>query len=252
MKRIQKDHNRFKDIVRGRIKHEFKKYVTQGEMIGRSENDVVKIPVPSLDLPRFRYGPKQQEGGGQGQGQPGDGQQGDGQAPGQGAAGNQEGEHAIEVEVSFEDLAEILGEKLELPKIQPRGQKNIQTESLKYSGRAPVGPEGLRHFKSSYIKALKRSISSGEYDPEDPIVIPIKSDMRYKSFKKVIKPKSNAVVIYMMDVSGSMGDEQKEIVRLESFWINTWLKSNYKGLETRFIIHDAASKEVDEKTFFST
>ena len=36
----------------------------------------------------------------------------------------------------------------------------------------------------------------------------------------------------MMDVSGSMGDEQKEIVRIESFWIDTWLRSNYKGLET--------------------
>ena len=37
----------------------------------------------------------------------------------------------------------------------------------------------------------------------------------------------------MMDVSGSMGDEQKEIVRIESFWIDTWLRSNYQGLETR-------------------
>ncbi|MCB0384959.1 MAG: DUF444 family protein, partial [Bdellovibrionales bacterium] len=73
-----------------------------------------------------------------------------------------------------------------------------------------------------------------------------------KTFRKVVKPQANAVVIYMMDVSGSMGDEQKEIVRMESFWINAWLKRNYKGLETRFIIHDAAAKEVDEKTFFST
>ena len=56
----------------------------------------------------------------------------------------------------------------------------------------------------------------------------------------------------MMDVSGSMGDEQKEIVRIESFWINAWLKKHYKGLETRFIIHDAAAKEVDENTFFRT
>jgi len=55
-----------------------------------------------------------------------------------------------------------------------------------------------------------------------------------------------------MDVSGSMGDEQKEIVRNESFWINTWLKSQYKGIETRYIIHDADAREVDEHTFFHT
>jgi uncharacterized protein len=39
---------------------------------------------------------------------------------------------------------------------------------------------------------------------------------------------------------------------MESFWINAWLKKHYKGLETRFIIHDASAKEVDEDTFFKT
>jgi uncharacterized sporulation protein YeaH/YhbH (DUF444 family) len=56
----------------------------------------------------------------------------------------------------------------------------------------------------------------------------------------------------MMDVSGSMGDEQKEIVRIESFWIDTWLRSQYKGIEARYIIHDAMAKEVDRETFFHT
>src|SRR5690606_40281270 len=69
---------------------------------------------------------------------------------------------------------------------------------------------------SSYKRALKRMVGSGTYNPEDPLVLPIRRDMQYKSFKKVTKPQTQAVVIYMMDVSGSMGDEQKEIVRLES------------------------------------
>ena len=56
----------------------------------------------------------------------------------------------------------------------------------------------------------------------------------------------------MMDVSGSMGDEQKEIVRIESFWIDAWLQSQYKGLESRYIIHDAVAREVDRETFFHT
>jgi hypothetical protein len=49
-----------------------------------------------------------------------------------------------------------------------------------------------------------------------------------------------------------MGDEQKEVVRNESFWIDTWLQSQYKGLETRYIVHDAEAHEVDEHTFFHT
>lgn len=248
---IREDHSRFRDIIKGRIRQNFKKYVTQGEMIGKREKDFVKIPVPSIDIPRFKYGSKQSGGVGQGQGQAGDTVDGD-QQPGAGQAGDSPGEHVLEVDVSFEELADILGEELQLPRIEPRGNKNIDTITSKYNGRAPVGPESLRHFKASYKEALKRQISTGAYNPEDPMVVPIRRDMRYRTARKTTKPQSNAVVIYMMDVSGSMGDEQKEIVRLESFWINTWLKRNYKGLETRFIIHDAAAREVDEKTFFST
>jgi hypothetical protein len=248
---IKEDQNRFKDIVKGKVKEDFKKYVSQGEMIGKRENEFVKIPLPQIDIPNFRYGPKQQGGVGQGEGQQGDGvgEPGDSE---QGQAGNTPGEHMVEVELSLDELAEILGEKLELPRIQPKGNKNIESVKTKYSGLAPVGPEGLRHFKSSYKQALKRYVSSGTYDAENPVIIPIRKDMKYKTFKKVNQPQTRAVVIYMMDVSGSMGDEQKEIVRLESFWINTWLKKHYKGLETRFIIHDAAAKEVDEDTFFRT
>jgi uncharacterized sporulation protein YeaH/YhbH (DUF444 family) len=54
----------------------------------------------------------------------------------------------------------------------------------------------------------------------------------------------------MMDVSGSMTDDQKEIVRIEAFWIDTWLKQQYDGLQRRYIVHDAAAHEVDEDTFY--
>ncbi|MFN7262178.1 MAG: DUF444 family protein [Pseudobdellovibrionaceae bacterium] len=247
---IKEDLNRFRDIIRGKIKEDFRRFVSQGEMIGKRENEYVKIPLPQVEIPTFRYGPKNQGGVGQGEGKPGD-SVGEPQ-PGQGQAGNTPGEHLLEVEFTVGELAQILGEKLALPNIKPKGQKNVETTKTKYSGLAPVGPQGLRHFKHSYKRALARQISSGTYNPGDPMVIPRREDMKYKSFKTVTKPMTKAVVIYMMDVSGSMGDEQKEIVRIESFWINAWLQKHYKGLETRFIIHDAAAKEVDENTFFKT
>ena len=184
---IIEDHRRFKDIVRGRIKQNFKKYVTHGEMVGRQEKDLVKIPIPSIDIPRFRYGPKQQGGVGQGDGQPGEamnGQPGDGQ----GEAGNSPGQHTLEVDVTLDELADILGEELALPRIEPRGNKSIDTTKIKYSGRGPVGPSSLRIFKESYKEALKREISSGTYNAEDPIVVPIRRDLRFRSFKTTVKP----------------------------------------------------------------
>jgi uncharacterized protein len=246
---IREDQNRFKDIVKGKVKEDFRKYVSHGELIGKRENEFVKIPLPSIDIPTFRYGSKDKGGVGQGEGQQGDAAQ-QGQAGEQ--PGEQPGEHILEVEFSMDELASILGEKLELPRIQPKGSKSVESLKTKYSGIAPVGPEGLRQFRQTYKKALKRYITSGTYNPDESTIIPIRSDYQYRTFKKVNQPQTQAVVIYMMDVSGSMGEEQKEIVRIESFWINAWLKKHYKGLETRFIIHDAAAKEVDENTFFRT
>ena len=247
---IKQDHSRFREIIKGKIRGNLKKYITQSELIGKREKEFVSIPIPQIEIPRFQYGPKSQGGVGQGQGENGQPIEGEPEE-GQGKAGDQPGEHLLEVDISFEELAQIMGEELQLPRIEPRGKKSIQAIKARYSGIHSVGPDSLRHFKFTYKQALKRAIASGSYRAGSPVV-PIRKDMRYRSYKYSQQPESSAVIIYMMDVSGSMGDEQKEIVRLESFWINTWLKSQYKEIETRFIIHDAAAKEVDEETFFKT
>ena len=82
--------------------------------------------------------------------------------------------------------------------------------------------------------------------------MPVKQDKQYRSWNDVPQPQVNAAVIYLMDVSGSMTDEQKEIVRTEAFWIDAWLGQQYRGIEKRYIIHDAVAKEVDEHTFYHT
>lgn len=224
--------------------------MSQGEMIGRQGRRYVSIPLPQIDIPRFRYGAKEGGGVGQGEGDVGDPiGQGDPQE-GAGQAGSEPGRHIIEVDVSLEELAEILGEELELPKIKPRGKKNIVSEKSKYSGIRRVGPDSLHHFKRTYKEALRRQISSGEYNPKNPVVVPIRDDMRFRSWKMEEQPQSNAIIIYMMDVSGSMGTEQKEMVRITAFWIETWLRSQYKQIDICYIVHDAVAKEVDQQTFY--
>ncbi len=248
---IEQDHRRFKDIIRGKIKKNLRKYISHGEMIGKKGKELVSIPLPQIDLPRFRYGQPKPGGVGAGEGEEGDPLEvGDGEGKGSGA-GNVPGQHLREVEISIEELAEILGEELQLPKIQPRGRQEIIAEKHKYTGIRRTGPETLRHFKRTYKEALKRQISALEYDYKKPLIIPIKEDKRYRSWKTDYKLQSNAVIIYMMDVSGSMWDEQREIVRIETFWIDTWLRAHYPGLKTRYIVHDAAASEVDRDTFFS-
>lgn len=242
MLNIDQDLNRFKDIVKGKVRKELRKYMSTGELVGRKGKDLVSIPLPRIGIPRFRYGENKSGIG-----------QGEGEGAGQGQkAGDAEGEHMLEVEISVDELAAILGEELELPNIEPKGNATANTEKHKYKGISNVGPEALRHNKRTYKRALKRTIASGGFNPKRPMIVPIKEDRRYRSFSVEKEPRSAAVLIYMMDVSGSMGAEQKEIVRSEAFWIDAWLKHNYDDVEARFIIHDASAREVDRDTFFRT
>ncbi|RYZ62474.1 MAG: DUF444 family protein, partial [Proteobacteria bacterium] len=254
--KIDQDHSRFRSIVRGKIRENLKKYISSGELIGKQGKELVSIPIPQIDIPHFVFGDKQQGGTGQGKGNVGDamspGQPGDEEGEGGKKAGEGEGKHGLEVDVTLDELAAILGEELELPDIEDKGKSKIISAKDRYTGVRKVGPESLKHFRRTYREALKRQISTGSYAPSDPMVVPIREDRRYRSWKTEAEPVANAVIIYMMDVSGSMGDEQKEIVRIESFWIDTWLRKQYRGLEARYIIHDAVAREVDRDTFFHT
>ncbi len=244
---IDKDHQRFRRIVKGKIREDLRKFLTRGELLGREGKKYITIPVRGIEIPHFRYGDNNDGGVGKGDGKPGDSADGQG---GIGPGGEQEGQHILEVEVSLDELAEILGEELQLPRIKPKGKHRITAERDRYSGIRQSGPESLRHFKRTFRRALRRQIMSGLYNPDAPRIIFERRDKVYRSWKTVLNPQSNAVIIYMMDVSGSMGDEQKELVRLEAFWIDAWLRKNYQGIESRYIVHDVRAGEVDRETFF--
>lgn len=251
VQRIDRDLQRFRQIVRGVVRKELRKYMVSGELIGRQGKNVVSVPIRQIDVPHFRHESRKQGGVGQGSGEEGTPiGAGEGDEPGE--AGNAPGRHILEVDISLEELAAIMGEELELPNIKPKSRESIEAEAGRYSTISHQGPESLRHFRRTFREALKRQIASGTYNTANPVIIPIREDRRYRARKVIRRPETNAVIIYVMDVSGSMGDDQKDVVRNESFWINTWLKSQYKGLEARYIIHDAEAREVDEHTFFHT
>lgn len=237
---IDRDVDRFRQIIRGKIKQDLKKYMSQDgiKVFGKEGRHKITVPLPQIQLPRFVYG---QKGGGVGQG------------PGQGeGAGQDPADNPLEVNVSLEEMAELLGEELELPRIEPKGKSEITVDSKKYRSLRTTGPESLRHFKKTFRTALKRQLTEGTYDPDDPLIIPIKDDKRYRASKPIKIPHNQAVVFYLMDVSGSMGFRHKELARLTSFWIDLWLRSQYKNIRSRYIIHHVDAKEVDQHTFYHT
>src|SRR3954471_14374307 len=94
--KIERDHQRFRKLVRGKVKSNLSKYISRGEMIGKKGKDLVSIPLPQIDIPQFRYGNKGSAGVGQGDGPPGTPLSPGQPQPGQGA-GDQPGGHILEV-----------------------------------------------------------------------------------------------------------------------------------------------------------
>src|SRR5438874_3468062 len=167
--KIERDHQRFRKIVRGKVKSNLGKYISRGEMIGKKGRDLVSIPLPSIEIPQFKFGRK-----GSGGVASGDGDVGTPLGPPQGdadgnKAGDQPGGHILEVELTMEEMAQILGEELALPRIEPRGKKNIVSVRDRYTGIRQAGPESLRHFKRTFKRALRRQIASGIHDPNAPM-----------------------------------------------------------------------------------
>ena len=157
---IKRDHSRFRKIVKGKVRDNLKKYVSEGQQILPKGNDKFVIPMPSIDIPRFRFGDKSQGGMGQGeggQGDPVDGQQDPNGQPGQGEAGEGEGAKELEIEMNVEELAQILGEELELPNIEPKGKKLMQSTVDRYTG---IGIVGQTHL--SILRELINKLSNGK------------------------------------------------------------------------------------------
>ena len=186
VQRIDRDLQRFRKIVRGHIKKDLRKYMSSGELVGKKGKNLVSIPIRQIELPTFRHETRKKEGVGQGDGEAGQ-PVGSGE-DGSGEAGDAPGNHKLEVDVTFEELAEIMAEELELPNIKPRSKRSIETDSGKYTTIGLTGPESLRHFRRTFKEALKRQIASGAYNKKRPVIIPIKEDRRYRARKTIRLP----------------------------------------------------------------
>jgi uncharacterized protein len=259
VKRIEQDQRRFRKIVHGMIRKDFRKYVKYGGFHTQQGNKPISVNIPKISLPRFKYGQRQTGGVGMGPGEIGTTIGTDEEQEGR-KTDSQPGQHAIEVEVEIDDLAQILGEELNLPHLEERKKGREIIEGNRYTGIRRIGPEGLRHTRRTFKRNLLRQIASGTYNPDKPILIPRREDKMYRAAHPHPLPKAQYKIFYMMDISGSMGIQQKELVRMTSFWISAWIRSEFRRLNKRlpdgynddeiYIVHDTKAKEVQRHPFF--
>jgi hypothetical protein len=91
--------------------------------------------------------------------------------------------------------------------------------------------------------------SGGEAPGEDTFFLD-SSDLRYRTVTEDVEHRSNAVVLAMMDVSGSMDIRKKYFARSFYFWMLAFLRARYRHAEIRFIAHTTEARLVDEHEFF--
>ena len=254
-RRVREDHKEYRDIVKGNVDEKLKKHIKGGQRITRRGKDFVVVRVPHVELPNFRYGkPSNGEGVGNGpvdvgdevgDGPPQDG----GNEPGEG--GNGEGEHEIDVGISMDAYFDMIGEELQLPNLLPKENGDLVKEKIKWNRIAKVGNNSLLHKRRTLKNAFKRIISVGEFDPHDVSnVYPIKEDREYRSWSSVEVPDTNAAIFFVADISASMSQDKRDLIRELCWYLENWIERFYQETQRKYIVHDHVAQEVDQEKFY--
>ncbi len=258
------DRRRHKQKIEKAIREGVHNIVAEESIIGQDGTKKIKIPVRGIKEYRFVYGTnKQNRKVGSAQGvdgikrgqQIGKGRK-KGQAAGQGnKPGDKQGEEYYEVEITLEELASYLFDSLELPDLEKKAMKKVMSEKFIRHGYRNDGIRPRLDKRETLKKKLRRRKAAertGTYDPEsDDRFTFHDDDLRYRHIKKKTKESANAAIVFMMDISGSMGTEKKRLARSFFFLLYQFIRHRYENTEIVFVAHDTHAYEVDEEKFFS-
>lgn len=218
------------------------------------------VNIPEIEQPYFAFGDSG-KGIGRGPGKEGDVVGRDPQ-PGQGKgnkAGDSPGE-GIDIQVDLEDVLKLMEEDLKLPRMKPKPNETFEEIKIKYNDISKTGPESLRHTRRTMLEAIKRLAMMGTLDQLQMIpgcqvplrmITPINSDRRYRQYREIRIPTSNAVIFFARDCSGSMDEFRCEIVSDMAWWIDCWIRRFYKRVDRCYFVHDTRAQEVDEEKFYT-
>ena len=206
------------------------------------------------------------------------------------ASDDGDGEDEFQFTLSREEFLDLFFEDLELPDLVKTSLKEVQAQKWTRAGYTssgvPANIDVMRTMRNSLsrrlalkrpklaeieaileqIRELESKAVPSEADIEllealreraetmqrkrrvvayiDPI------DIRYSLFQPHPQPNTNAVMFCLMDVSGSMGEREKDLAKRFFMLLYMFLQRRYERIEIVFIRHTHKADEVDEETFF--
>ena len=254
------DRSRHKKKIKEAIRKGIHNIVSDESIIGKDGKKKIVIPVRGIKEYRFVYGKNdknKQVGSAPGKnvrrGQKiGNSKKQAQKAPGQ-EPGNEAGEEFYEVEITLEELSEYLFDSLNLPDLEKKKFTNIVGEKYKRSGYRKSGIRPRLSKKETLKRKIRRKKAKerlGILSEEERLPFH-NDDLKYKYIKASPRENNNAVIFFIMDVSGSMTQNKKFIARSFFFLLYHFLRHKYEKTEIVFISHTSEAREVSEDEFFS-
>ncbi|KJU71194.1 sporulation protein YhbH [Clostridium baratii] len=255
------DRRRHRQLVEKSIKENLGDILSEESIIGESKNKKFKIPIKGIKEYQFVYGRNskgvatgtgnEKRGDKLGTGKVGQGKNGKG-------AGNIEGDEIYDTEITLEELLDYIVEDLDLPNLDRKKYSEIITESSgrrdgyqRYGIRPRLAKKKTVMSKIARKQGKKRALMEKNEELLEDTRFPFREeDLRYYRIKQKPKRESNAVMIFIMDVSGSMDSTKKYLARSFFFVLSKFLRRKYNNIAFEFVSHTTTAKRVNEHEFF--
>ena len=216
--------------------------------------------------------------------------QGEAGKSGKQASDSGDGEDDFEFTMTQDEVLDIFFEDLELPNLVRTTLKETPSKTWKRAGITTAGSPTqinlIRTMRNSFgrrlalhrprledIKTLELALDDAERrEPQDDEtrkeIVALKEqlakanarrkwvayidpiDVRFNAFTEQPVPTSQAVMFCLMDVSGSMGEREKDLAKRFYMLLHLFLKRRYEKVDVVFIRHTHDAQEVDEQEFF--
>ena len=210
-----------------------------------------------------------------------------GQGKGRRASDSGEGEDEFVFEISKDEYLDMLFDDLELPNLKknqlrkmtksktvragftndgvPTNFNIVRSLRSALSRRVAMGAEPRRrlHELEDELEALQQEVGGDEVERlalQEEIEtlrsriqrIPFIDtfDLRFNNFVQRPEPTAQAIMFCLMDVSGSMDQETKDIAKRFYILLYLFLTRSYRDVDVVYIRHHTQAKEVDEEEFF--
>lgn len=209
--------------------------------------------------------------------------------PGASGPSDQISEDDFRFVLSREEVLDLFFEDLELPDLVKLSLKEILASRPRRSGFSVTGSSSninvlrtmrnsqgrriaLRRPRREEVEAVERELAELAVEPDDPAaakriaqlqaelerlqrsrrLVPYIDplDIRFNRYDPQPVPNANAVMFCLMDVSGSMGEREKDLAKRFFVLLHLFLKRRYDRTDIVFIRHTHEAQEVDEETFF--